>query len=261
MLLQNKTAIIYGAAGSVGTAVAKAFAAQGARLFIAGRTLSTLNNLANEIRTAGGMAETAKLNALDEQEVNRHADEVVDKTGQIDISFNLIGVESVNGIALKDISVSNYMQPVTIALQTQFITSTAASRYMIEQNSGVILMLTANVAIHAGALVGGWGVTCAAVEGFSRSLAGELGPHGVRVVCLRSAGSPDSKGVDEVFNIQAETAGISRMQFQARMEDTTLLKRLPALKDIADIAVFMASDKARAITAAITNITCGAVID
>lgn len=261
MLLKNKTAIIYGAAGSVGTAVSKAFAAEGARVFLAGRTLSNLQTLADEIKSCGGKAEAKKLNALDENEVNKFLEEVISNAGRVDISFNLIGVESVFGIPLKDISISNYMQPISIALQTQFITSTAAARYMCDEGAGVILMLTASVALHEGPLVGGWAVTNAAIEGFSRTLAAELGPRGVRVLCLRSAGSPDAKGVDEVFNIQAESSGISRAEFQGKIEDATLLKRLPSLKEVADVAVFMASDKARAVTAAITNVTCGAIID
>lgn len=261
MLLKNKNAIIYGGGGSIGAAVATAFAAEGAKVFLAGRTLSTLEAVAGRIRDAGGKAETAVLNALDEGQVNDHADGVFNKAKSIDISFNLIGLEDVQGTALKDISIANYMQPITIGMQTHFITSGAASRYMIKQGSGVILMLTANVGLHSGNLVGGWGVACAAIEGLSRTLASELGAHGVRVVCLRSAGSPDAKGVEEAFTIQAKSLGISKNEFQQRIEDTTLLKKLPSVVDIANTAVFLASDKASAITAAIVNLTCGAVVD
>ena len=261
MLLKGKNAIIYGAGGSVGNGVAKAFAAEGAKVFLAGRTLASLENTADAIRKQGGIAEIAQLDALKENEVNKHADEIASKQGSIDISFNLIGLEDIHGTPLRNMQAADFTRPISIATQSQFITTSVASRYMVQQRSGVILMLTASIAIRAGGLVGGFGVACSAMEGICRTLSGELGPHGVRVVCLRSAGSPDAKGVDEVFDIQAKSAGISRAEFQRRIEDTTLLKRLPSLADISNVASFMASDKARGITAAVVNVTCGGMVD
>ena len=66
MSLEGKTAVIYGGGGSIGGAVARAFAREGAGVFLAGRTLERLEAVANEIRKAGGMAEVAEVDALDE---------------------------------------------------------------------------------------------------------------------------------------------------------------------------------------------------
>ncbi len=93
MLLENKNAIIYGAGGAIGSSVAKEFAREGPRVFLAGRTRAKLEALAKEIRSAGGSAEVAELDALDEQAVEEHAREVAEKAGTIDISFNLVSRE------------------------------------------------------------------------------------------------------------------------------------------------------------------------
>src|SRR3712207_2973205 len=80
MLLEDKNAVIYGGGGSVGGAVARGFAREGARVFLAGRTLATLDEVAEQIRSAGGVAETAQVDALDEQAVDEHVGSVAETT-------------------------------------------------------------------------------------------------------------------------------------------------------------------------------------
>jgi NAD(P)-dependent dehydrogenase (short-subunit alcohol dehydrogenase family) len=146
-------------------------------------------------------------------------------------------------------------------MNSHFITATAAARQMQQQKSGVILALTANAAREPFENIGGFGVACAAIEALCRQLAVEEGRHGIRVVCLRSAGSPDAPGVDKVFHLHAANEGITRQAFEDNLAQRTMLKRLPRLKEIADAAVLMASDKASAITAAVINVTCGEMAD
>lgn len=90
MLLEDKNAVIYGGGGAIGGAVARAFAREGARVFLAGRTRTSLEEVAAEIRSAGGVADTAEVDALDEKAVDEHADAVAAEAGGIDVSFNLI---------------------------------------------------------------------------------------------------------------------------------------------------------------------------
>ena len=90
MRLDNKNAIIYGAGGAIGGAVARAFAREGAKVFLAGRTRATLDAVAQEITSAGGSAEVAVLDALDEQAVDEHVQAVIAGAGRLDVSFNLI---------------------------------------------------------------------------------------------------------------------------------------------------------------------------
>jgi 3-oxoacyl-[acyl-carrier protein] reductase len=188
MLLEHKRAVIYGAGGAIGGAVARAFAREGARLFLAGRTLATLDVVARDISAAGGAAETAHVDALDEPSVAQYIADVAKKAGGIDVSFN-IGIEDVQGTPLIEMSLEDFSHPITIATSTQFLTAKAVAPHMIKQGSGVIMMITATPARLGVPLVGGFSVACAAMESLSRSLAAELGPKGVRVICLRSAGS------------------------------------------------------------------------
>lgn len=253
MLLKNKNAVIYGAGGSIGGAIARAFASEGAKVFLGGRTQAPLDTVAKAITNAAGIAETAIVDALDEKAVDTYIDGIVKKTGSLDISFNAIGLEDVQGTPLVDMSLEDFVRPLVISMRTQLITAKAAARYMIKQGSGVILCITATPAGKAYPLVGGFGPACNAIEGFSRNLAAELGPHGVRVVCLRSAGSPDS----EVFiKAIANTGTLAKISIK-KLEDDTMLRRLPLLAEIANVAVFMASDKASGITGSIANVTCG----
>jgi len=261
MLLEKKNAIIYGAGGAIGSVVARTFAREGANVYLAGRTLESLDSVAKDISAAGGIAETAQVDALDEQAVERHARDVAEKAGRIDLSFNLISVPHLQGTPLVDLSVDDFALPVANYAKTQFLTARAAARRMVESGSGVILMMTTTPDRRAIPLVGPFGVVLAAIEAFAHTLAAELGPRGVRVVCLRSTGSPEAPGVQEAFAHHAEAAGKEPEEFQAAMVESTMLRRLTTLAEVAEMAAFMASDRASATTGTAVNLTCGSVLD
>ena len=254
MLLDGKTAVIYGGGGSIGGAVARAFGREGARVFLAGRTLATLEEVAEAIRAAGGAAEAAEVDALDEQAVNRHADAVAAEAGGIDISFNLITHPYTHGIPLAEMGVDDFMAPVETAVRTTFLTARAAARHMIRRGSGVILAF-GGPGNRSGPTrdyyLGGTQVAFDAVETIRRQLAVELGPHGVRVITLASGGVPESlpDGIE------------GRQTIVEMIERQTLLGRAATLEDVGNAAVFAASDWARSMTAAIVNVSCGALVD
>jgi NAD(P)-dependent dehydrogenase (short-subunit alcohol dehydrogenase family) len=231
--------------------VARAFAAEGALVHLTGRHHGS-------VRDAG---EVVALDALDERAVEADLQGVVDRHGGVDVSVNLISVDHVQGVPLLDMSVADFADAVGTRLRTHFITARAAGRHMVARGSGVILMLTATPDRVGIPRAGSFGVQCAAVESFSRTLAVELGPYGVRVACVRSAGSPDAPGVDEVFTMHAGNAGMERAEFDRNRASGTLLGRLPRLAEVAQTAVFLASDRAGAITGAIANVTCGELLD
>jgi NAD(P)-dependent dehydrogenase (short-subunit alcohol dehydrogenase family) len=261
MLLDNKVAVIYGGGGAVGGAVARAFAREGARLFLAGRTLTPLEAVAREVSTAGGSVDVARVDALDSDAVERHAARVVEDAGRLDVSFNLIGYGETQGQPLVEMARERFVGPISTAMTAHFITATAAGRRMAETGAGVILALTAQAARMPYVNTGGFGVIGAAIEGLCRQLAAELGPHGVRVACLRSGGSPDTPGVEEVWTRHAENAGVPKEEWWATMAEKAALRRLPMLADVANAAVLLASDHATAITAEVTNVTCGELFD
>lgn len=274
MLLENKTAVVYGAGGAIGGAVAHAFAREGARVFLAGRTASSLDAVADRIAAAGGVAETAQLDALDRERVDEHADAVVAKAGRIDISLNAISIQEVQGVPLLEMSVEDFSSPIATGTTAHFVTATAAARHMVKQGSGVILTLSTSAARLSGRDLryhhtGGFGTACGAIEAFSRTLAGEVGPQGVRVVCLRPDAIPETwpDGFhDQVFDHGAdpqrargggEDAGRTGADIRAYMEDGTLLARMPRLSEVANAAAFAASDQASAMTGTVVNLTCG----
>lgn len=261
MLLKNKNAVIYGAGGAIGGAVASAFAREGARLFLAGRTLSSLDVVEKSISQMGGEAEVALVDTLDEQAVEKHLGEVVSRVGGLDISFNAVGLGGNQGVPLVELPTEEWTLLITQILRTQFVTARAAARQMIRRGSGVILMITATPARIPIANSGSFGIACAAIEGLCRQLAGELGPQGVRVNCLRSAGSPDAPGAKEAFAIHAREAGMTLEEFVAFSASGTLLKRFPTLAEVANVAALMASDQASAMTGTIANVTCGLIVD
>ncbi|MGI8583444.1 MAG: SDR family NAD(P)-dependent oxidoreductase [Chitinophagaceae bacterium] len=261
MLLINKNAIIYGAGGSVGKAVARAFAKEGAKVFLAGRTIEKLKQTYEEIIQNGGYAELYKVDALNQKQVEHNMKSIIECHKHIDISFNLIGMNDIQGLLLVDSTIEQFQSPIYTAVKTQFITATVAAKSMIETGSGVILMLSANAAKKPFENIGGFGVACAAIEALTRQLAVELGKHNIRVNCLRSAGSPDAEGVAEVFDIHAKNLNMSKKEFEFQFSEKTMLKHLPTLNEVANVASIMASDKAASITAAIINVTCGELAD
>ena len=248
MLLENKNAVLYGGGGTIGGAVARAFAREGATVHLAGRTMSTLQRVADEIRAAGGRAEVAQVDAFDAEQVDEHADSVAAGGGSLDVSFNIISHPDHMGTPAVRMSYEDFEEPVTRRLRTMWITSRAAARHMVEQGSGVILAYGGY-----GDPVpnyGGFQVSFGAVEAFRRTLARELGPKGIRVITLQTGGIPE--GIPDER---------TRGAVEKSIAERTMLGRAATLADVGNAAVFAASDWSRALTGTKLNITCGSVPD
>lgn len=251
MLLAGKNAIIYGGGGSVGGAMARAYGRAGARVFLAGRTLATLDAVAADIRAAGGRADTAAVDALDEPAVEAHAAAVVAAAGRIDVAVNVIADADVQGTPMLDMSVEDYLAPVVQSVRSKFITSRATARHMARTGGGVLLFFGGSGHPPRELYLGGLQTAFEAVEHMRRQLATELAPHGVRVLTLRTGGLPDA--------IPAGVPG--RAAIEAAITGQTLLGRAATLADAGDLAVFAASDLARTMTGTALNMTCGAMLD
>jgi 3-oxoacyl-[acyl-carrier protein] reductase len=263
VLLATKTAVVYGGGGVIGGAVARAFAREGAKVFLAGRTLASLEAVAHDITAAGGVAETAEVDALDEAIVNEHADAVARRTGRIDVSFSAIRHGDVHGMPLLDMSLDDFARPIVNAIRAQFLTARAAARHMVPRGSGVIMAITATTARHAIPEVGGTGVTFDAIESLCRQWACELGPMGIRVLWLRTTGIPEaiSQTVERFPDYGTGSGGMTRTQLIDWLKEKTLLKRLTTVNEVGEVAAFMASDHASAVTANGVNMSYGGVRD
>ena len=258
MLLENKNAIIYGAGGGIGGGVARSFARQGAKVFLAGRTREKLEAVAEDITAAGGSAGVAELDALDERAVEEHARAVSERAGGIDVSFNLVSRGDVQGIPLVDMTTADFVHPITTGITANFITARAAARRMIEQGSGVILVLDSGSA-NGSPMMGGTGPADAATDTLVRNLAAEVGPHGVRVLGLWTAGVPETLSPEKLASVNSNL-DMDDAAFQGlldRLSEMRMLRRSPRLAEVAEVAAFLASDRAAAITGTFVNATGG----
>lgn len=260
--LENKIAVIYGN-GAVGTTVAKSFAREGAQVYLAGRTLSKLEAVSQQIISTGGIIEVAQVDAMDEESVERHMEDLIRKSGKIDISFNAIGLPQTGyqGTALIELSLKNFLHPIASYSQSHFITAKAAAKRMVNQKQGVILMNTPSPSRVSVPFMGGMPSTWSSIEALSRTISAELGPQGVRSVCILTSAMPDTPLIDEVYSLHAKAHNIDYKQFHAGMEGKTHTKRLASIDDLASAAVFVASDEGKSITGTILNLTAGLVID
>lgn len=264
MLLENKVAVIHGGGGSIGAAAARVFAREGARLFLTGRSLPRLEAAASAARAEGGEASVAVLDAMEQSAVDGHADDVVAEAGRIDIALNAVGFDHVQGLSIGETSLDEYLHPVVDYLRTNFVTAKAASRHMVAQGSGVILTISTPGARLTGRGLIGNAAQSAGLEGFSRALAGELGPAGVRVVCVRPHAISDAMETSytqKMFGRIAAAGGVPMGDWVAGLVGTTLLGRLPVLEEVAEYLAFAASDRACSMTGSIANLSAGALVD
>jgi NAD(P)-dependent dehydrogenase (short-subunit alcohol dehydrogenase family) len=263
MMLKDKVAVIYGAGGAVGGAVARAFAAEGAELFLTGRRLAPVEAVAEDIVAAGGSAEAAEVDALDEQAVDKHLQSVIDKAGRVEISFNAVGIPDAKilGVPLVELDVEQFSLPITAYTTSYFLTARLAARQMIPHKSGVIMTVTAIPSRTGFPLQGGYGPAQAAKEAITRSLSAELAPHGIRVVGLRPNGIPEASSLKEAFEIRAKALETTWEKWQEALAGKTHTHRLSTLEEVANLAVFMASDKASGMTGTTVNLTMGSLDD
>jgi NAD(P)-dependent dehydrogenase (short-subunit alcohol dehydrogenase family) len=262
MMLKDKVAVIYGSGGAIGGAVARAFASEGADLFLTGRSPAPVEVVAKDVVAAGGSAEAAEVDALDEQAVDEHLRSVIDKAGRVDISFNAIGLPNPKVRApLVELDVEQFSLPISTYTRSYFLTARLVARRMLEERSGVIMTVTATPSRTGVPFVGGGGPAMAAVEALTRGLSAELAPQGIRVVGLRPQGIPETARIKESFEGYAKASGMSWEQFQELLAGRTHPRRLSTLDELANVAVFIASDKASGMTGTTVNLSMGTLDD
>jgi NAD(P)-dependent dehydrogenase (short-subunit alcohol dehydrogenase family) len=263
MILQSKNAVIYGAGGGTGGAVARAFAREGARVFLTGRLRAPVEAVAKEIISVGGFAEAAEVDALDEHAIAKHLQSVIDEAGRVDISFNAVGIPNAKivGVPLVDLDLEQFSLPLTTYATSYFLTARLAARHMIPKKSGVIMTVTALHSRIGLPLVGGYGPAQAVKEALTRDLSAELAPYGIRVVGLRPQGMPETRTIKEAYEPRAKATGMTWEQWQEMLASRTHPRRLMTLEEMANVAVFIASDQASGMTGTTVNLTMGSMDD
>jgi NAD(P)-dependent dehydrogenase (short-subunit alcohol dehydrogenase family) len=263
-ILKGKHAVVFGAGGSIGAAVAKELAAQGAEVFLSGRSQASLAEVAKAIASADGRAHAEVIDALDDSAVNDYMGRVVKQAGRIDLVFNAMGPRAGdygNGKHAVDLTTAEFMLPISTIVKSQFITARAAARHMAKQRSGVILFVTGSPA--RGHVEGATAIGAAfgAIETFMENLAIEIGALGVRAVCLRTTANIDSRAIGETVDALASRMNVPRDQVIARLASLNFLKVPATVADTARAAVFLASDGARMMTGTVVNATAAAALD
>ena len=262
MMLKNKVAVIYGAGGGIGGAIARAFAKEGAKVFLTGLHGAAVEAVAKDIVAAGWPAEAAEVDALDEHAIDKHLQSVIDKVGRVDISFNAIAIPDAKllGVPLVELDAELFDLPGGY-LKSYFLTARLAARRMLPHKSGVIVTVTALHSRIGIPLVGGYGPAQSAKESLTRSLSAELAPHGIRVVGLRPQGMPETATIRRAYEPRAKASGMTWEQWQTMLASRTHTRRLMTLEDMANAAVFIASDKASGMTGTTVNLTMGSLDD
>lgn len=261
-MLQDRVAVVYGAGGAIAGAISRAFASEGASVFLTGRSLAPVEDVARDVVSAGGSAEAAEVDALDERAVDEHLRSVTDRTGRVDISVNAIGIPNPKArVPLVELDLDEFSLPIATYTRSYFLTARLAARRMVEQRSGVIMTVTATLSRTGTPLVGGAGPAMAAVEALTRGLSAELAPQGVRVVGLRPQGIPETDRIKEGFERYAKASGLTWEQFHNALASRTHSRRLSTLAELADMAVLMASDRASGMTGTVVNLSMGSLDD
>ena len=262
--LKGKHALIFGASGSFGSVVAREFAGEGAEVFLSGRSRSSVEEVTNQITADGGTAHAAVVDAEDPESVDTYIDNIASLAGSIDVVFNLIGprlMEYGGGKPATQLSVDEFMAPLVRLVKSQFVTSRAAARHMVQQRSGVILFVTGSPARPHTPGATAIGAAFGAIENFTRNLAQDVSPCGVRVVCVRTAATPETRTMHDLQASMTAAMNIPHEQVFKTLADMTLLKVSPTIADMARAAVFAASDDARMMTGTVLNSSAGATLD
>jgi 3-oxoacyl-[acyl-carrier protein] reductase len=263
-ILREKRAIVFGAGGSIGAAVAKELAAEGAEVFLAGRTKSNVEEVTKQITGDGGRAHAEAVDAGDYVAVDEYVDGIARQAGSIDIVFNAVGplaTEYGNGKNAVDLTVEEFMVPLTTIVKSQFVTARVAARHMLKQHSGVIIFLTGSPA--RGHVEGATAIGTAfgAIESFMENLAVEISPAGVRSVCLRTTANTDSRTIQQTMDVLAGMMNVTKDEMIARIAGLNFLKVPASVSDTAKAVAFLASDRARLMTGTVVNSTAGAALD
>ncbi|CAN5858683.1 SDR family oxidoreductase [soil metagenome] len=265
MLLKDKTAVVFGAGGAIGSQVAEIFSREGATLFLSGIHIDRINSIASRLKNKTDHKNNVyvdEIDALNEKSINIYFENIINQPDKMDIVFNATGIQPIDGHYGKpatELSYDKFLLPLMAHTGTQFLTARAAAKHMIPQGSGVILTLSASVGQRPTPFMAGIASACAAIEGMTRSLAAEFGPKGIRVICLRPSAMPETRTIRQTYTANAQTMGITKEKLTAIIQESTLLKHSVTLTETAEIAAFLVSDRATALTGQTVDVSCGEI--
>ncbi len=259
--LKDKVAVVFAASGEIAGAVARSFSQHGAKVYVTARNPDAVNRLAKEIRSAGGSAEAAKVDALDETAIDDFLKKVVANDHRLDVVFNGIGAdynEMGGRPPTTEATFDQFMAPVLKICGSQFLTSRVAARYMMQARSeGTILLLSAALSRSKLSNVAGITAASAAIEGLTRVMAAEWGQNGIKVTCICPGAIMETKRISGWIETAAQQYGIPVEQLVAQYKALDILKTSPTLKQVGETAAFLASETGIAFNSHVVDVDCG----
>jgi NAD(P)-dependent dehydrogenase (short-subunit alcohol dehydrogenase family) len=260
--LRNKVAVVFAASGAIASAVAVALAENGAKVYVSAKSLTTVQQLAEQISQKGGWASATVIDAMNEVAIDNYLQQVVKEEGKLDIVFNGIGIrpiESDYGVSTTQLSFAQFMKPVQVHLGSQFLTSRVAAKYMLQTNStGTILTLTASLSRLKFPFMAGITAACAAIEGLTRVMAAEFGGAGIKVICINPTAMAETRTIQETSIANAKAMGIPIEEFAAMQNrNASLLGKPLTIKDMANAAAFLVSDAGAVLNSHIVDVDFG----
>lgn len=263
-ILEGKVALVFGAGGAIGSTVSKAFAQAGATVYLAGRTLSSVQKTCTAVTSGGYIAYADEVNAIDEMQVNAYFEKVFNKEGKIDIVFNAIGSRmdgAIHVMPSTETPLDVFKLYLNNMVLSQFLTARVGARYMARQNKGAIVLMSATPSRGVAPFLPGASVGHSAIDGLARCLATEFGPVGIRVNAVMAGGMQETPNIQAVLNGMSKLTGVPLEALMQGVKEKSALKRTSTLAETAEVITFMASDKSSSITGAIINASCGEVLD
>ncbi|SEK58898.1 Enoyl-[acyl-carrier-protein] reductase [NADH] [Chitinophaga rupis] len=259
--LKDKVAVVFAASGDIAGAVARSFSEHGAKVYVTARNSDAVNVLAREIKANGGRAEAAKVDALNETDIDNFLKKVVAENGKLDVVFNGIGLgyDEMGGRPPTTVATfEQFMTPMEKICGSQFLTSRAAAKYMIQtQSEGTILLLTAALSRSKLSNLAGITAASAAIEGLTRVMAAEWGRDGIKVICICAGALMETKRISGWIDAAAQQYGIPAEQLVAQYKAFDILKTGPTLKQVGETAAFLASETGVAFNSHIVDVDCG----
>ena len=261
-MLKDKIAVVFAASGAISGAVAKAFAANGAKLYLVARNLGKMEALITEFQSSGLPFELFEAGGMDEVAIEEVFKAVTAKEKRLDIVFNGIGArpsESDYGTSTLTIPFEQFIKPVNLHLGSQFLTSRIAAKHMIQTDSqGTILTLSASLSRLKVPFMSGVTASCCAVEGLTRVMAAEFGRAGIKVICINPTGMGETRTIQETSMECAKTMGLSMEEYGKMMSGTgSFLGKHLSLNDMAKVAAFLVSDAGAAFNSHVVDVDFG----
>lgn len=259
--LKDKVAVVFAASGDIAGAVAQSFSQHGAKVYVTARNLEAVKTLAREIKTNGGNAEAAKVDALDEVEIDNFLKKVVADNARLDVVFNGIGVSysDMGGRPLTTAAtLQQFLAPMEKICGSQFLTSRVAAKYMMQtQSRGTILLLTAALSRSKLPNVAGITAASAAIEGMARVMATEWGDDGIKVIGICPGAILETKRISGWIDAAAQQLKIPSEQLIMQYRGFDILKTDPTLKQVGETAAFLASETGVVFNSHIVDVDCG----